>query len=304
MDSERIEEYLEAIYKRQEKDTPVSTSALAEDLGVTLPAVTDMLHHLKVHALIDYKPNKGAVLTESGKVRALKIIRRHRLWERFLTDILGMKWDKVHDQACKLEHVDSPAIEKGLVKILGDVDTCPHGHSIPDRSGHIKEEQNVPLAQLKQNQHACISAINEDDPALLREIEGLGLRPHDTVTIVEKGRNGSITLNTSGRKIHLSKEMGAAILARPAAPGEQVLSEEKVPLTRLKAGQAGVISSYSGQRKAFGRCLSLGFTPGSNVKMMENYGKGPVLVRLHDAEVALGRGIAEKILVGLGQEKC
>jgi DtxR family transcriptional regulator, Mn-dependent transcriptional regulator len=304
VDSERIEEYLEAIYKRQEKETPVSTSALAEDLGVTLPAVTDMLHHLKVHALIDYKPNRGAILTESGKVRALKIIRRHRLWERFLTDVLGMKRDKVHDQACKLEHIDSPDIEKGLVKILGDVDTCPHGQPIPDRSGKIKEEPAIPLAQLKLTQHACISAISGDDQVLFREIEGLGLHPHDTVTIVEKAKNGSLKLNADGKTIRLRKEMGAAILARPSQPEQETVVEKKVPLTSLAPGQAGVISSYSGPRGGFGRCLSLGFTPGSNVKMMENFGKGPVLVKLHDAEVALGRAIAEKILVGLGQQKC
>ena len=96
MESERTEEYLEAIYKRLRKETPVSTSSLAVDLGVSQPAVTDMLRHLEDKGLIDYKTSKGAVLTQSGEERALAVIRRHRLWERFLTDVLGMKWDKVH----------------------------------------------------------------------------------------------------------------------------------------------------------------------------------------------------------------
>ncbi len=91
MDSERIEEYLEAIYKEQSKEAPVSTSFLARDLGVSQPAVTDMLRNLESRGLIDYKSTKGATLTNLGMKRALRVIRRHRLWERFLTDVLGTK---------------------------------------------------------------------------------------------------------------------------------------------------------------------------------------------------------------------
>ena len=104
MKSERTEEYLEAICKRQETENPVSTSSLAADLAVSLPAVTDMMRRLEVNGLIDYSHNKGASLTKEGERIALSVIRRHRLWERFLVDILGLRWDEVHDEACRLEH--------------------------------------------------------------------------------------------------------------------------------------------------------------------------------------------------------
>ena len=93
MDSERTEEYLEAIYKEQSKGESASTSFLARDLGVSQPAVTDMLKTLESKGLIVYKSSQGATLTDIGVERALGVIRQHRLWERFLTDILGMSWD-------------------------------------------------------------------------------------------------------------------------------------------------------------------------------------------------------------------
>jgi DtxR family Mn-dependent transcriptional regulator len=98
--------------------------------------------------LIVYKSSQGATLTDIGVERALGVIRQHRLWERFLTDILGMSWDKVHDVACKLEHLDVPEVEERLAVLLGDTDTCPHGHSIPDKEGNIKEEKADAAHQL------------------------------------------------------------------------------------------------------------------------------------------------------------
>ena len=182
MESERTEEYLEAIYKRQGKENPVSTSSLAADLGVSQPAVTDMLRTLENKELINYKVSRGAALTRSGEERALAVIRRHRLWERFLTDVLGMKWDKVHEEACRLEHVTSPDIEKGLSGILGDIDTCPHGHSIPDEKGNIKPEKTTLISEFRPLQKVRILAVDNEDPRLLRRIEKLGLRPGAVVT--------------------------------------------------------------------------------------------------------------------------
>ena len=123
MKSERTEEYLEAIYKQQSKRAPVSTSSLASDLGVSLPAVTDMLRTLESKGLVDYKTSKGAILTRSGEEGAIAVIRRHRLWERFLTDVLGMKWDKVHNEACAMEHSLSDEAERALCGTLAPPDS-------------------------------------------------------------------------------------------------------------------------------------------------------------------------------------
>ena len=297
MDSERTEEYLEAIYKEQTKGDPASTSFLARDLGVSQPAVTDMLKNLESKGLIDYKSSKGATLTELGVERALGVIRRHRLWERFLTDVLGMKWDKVHEVACKLEHLDVPEVEERLAVILGDTDTCPHGHAIPDNKGNIKKEKAVPLTRFQALQRVNITAIDEGDSRLLAAIEKKGLKPQVIVTIHKKNEDGSLELEAGNTKIKINADLAMALLAEPVSAGQRDTIKEETTLSKLNAGNTCVLKEYTGERNLLGRCLSLGFTPGSVVKMLENFNSGPVLVKVHDTEVALGRDLADHITV-------
>jgi DtxR family Mn-dependent transcriptional regulator len=297
MDTERTEEYLEAIYKEQSKGEPASTSFLAKDLGVSQPAVTDMLMHLESKGLIDYKSGKGATLTDVGLERALGIIRRHRLWERFLTDVLGMSWDKVHEVACKLEHLDVPEVEERLAVILGDADTCPHGQPIPDQKGNIREEKAVPLTSFQLLQRVNILAIDEEDPKLLQDIEKKGLKPQVIVTIRKKNEDGSLELEAGKKRIRLNAKLATVLLAEPANAQQPGLVKEGTPLSKLIAGHSGILKEYTGERSLLGRCLSLGFIPGSVVKMLENFNSGPVLVKVHDTEIALGRDLAEHITV-------
>jgi DtxR family Mn-dependent transcriptional regulator len=304
MESERVEEYLEAIYKRQKAERPASTSALAKDLKVSLPAVTDMLRRLENEGLIEYMANKGAVLTPRGKERAVSVVRRHRLWERFLTDILGVKWDRVHREACRLEHATSAETEKKLASLLGDVDTCPHGYPIPDKNGNIKEQEITPLSEFEPGQSACIMTIAEETPQLLRDIGKLGLKPKTVVTIEKKDSDGSLELEAGGERRWLKKERAALLLAKPVSAEAKTTAMEELSISRLATGESGVVKSYTGGRGMLGRCLSMGFTPGSLVKMLKNFGGGPVLVKVHDTEVALGRGIAEKIIVTRNKGVC
>ncbi|MGD0855459.1 MAG: metal-dependent transcriptional regulator [Dehalococcoidia bacterium] len=297
MEGERTEEYLEAIYKRQGKETPVSTSSLAADLGVSQPAVTDMLRTLENKGLIDYKVGKGVALTHSGEEMALVVIRRHRLWERFLTDVLGMKWDKVHEEACRLEHATSIDIEKGLSSILGNIDTCPHGHSIPDEKGNIKPEKTTPLSQFHSLQTVRILTVDDKDPKLLRRIEKLGLRPGAVVTILKRNKDGSLDIELEKEKFTLDNATASILTAEPALEKLLATEEAEIALGKLSPGESAVIKTCGGGRESLGRCLSLGFTPGSVIKMVENYSRGPVLVKVHDTEVAIGRQLAEKISV-------
>jgi DtxR family transcriptional regulator, Mn-dependent transcriptional regulator len=297
MNSERTGEYLESIFKRQSEKTPVSTSSLAEDLKVSLPAVSDMLKHLKKEGFIDYKPNRGTTLTDTGRQKALQLIRRHRLWERFMTDILDMKWDKVHEEACKLEHIESPELEKGLAKLLGDIETCPHGQPIPDSKGNIKTETILRVANLQPGQNARVIAITNENARLLRDIGKLGLKPGSEVEVVKKNEDKSLELKLNGNQVVLNPLMASAILAKPVEPKTTNVSEEKIPLSNLKSGQFGTINTYLGKRSMLGRFLSLGFTPGSQVKMVKNYKTGPLLVKIHDTSIAIGRGLAEKIII-------
>jgi DtxR family Mn-dependent transcriptional regulator len=297
MDSERTEEYLEAIYKEQTKGDSASTSFLARDLGVSQPAVTDMLKNLENKGLIDYKSSKGATLTDIGVEKALGVIRRHRLWERFLTDVLGMKWDKVHEVACKLEHLDVPEVEERLAVILGDTNTCPHGHSIPDKQGNIKQEKAVPLSRFHALQRVNIVAIEEGDSRLLGAIERKGLKPQVVVKILKKYEDGSLELEAGKKKLRINADLATVLLAEPASLHKPDAVEEGTPLSKLVAGKSGILQEYTGERSLLGRCLSLGFTPGSVVKMLENYNSGPVLVKVHDTAIALGRDLAEHITV-------
>jgi DtxR family Mn-dependent transcriptional regulator len=304
MESTRVEEYLEAIYKQQNVKSPVSTSSLAEDLKVSAPAVTDMLRQLKEQGLIEYKPGKGSTLTAVGQNKALRVIRRHRLWERFLTDILGMKWDRVHDEACKLEHINSPQIEEGISSLLGNAHSCPHGHSIPDKDGRMEHRELIPLKAFKPQQRACIEAVAREDSELLQKIERLGLQLRDIIIIQKKNPDGSMEAQHGHGSMHVSAELANVILARPVSQKETTPTEERLPLSKLLPGQSAILSAYRGGRGMLGRCLSLGFTPGSEVKMLENHRGGPVLVRIHDTSVALGRGLADKITVLRRQESC
>ncbi len=296
MDSERTQEYLEAIYKEQSKGLPVSTSALAKNLGVSAPAITDMLKRLVIRGLINYKPNGSITLTNIGLSKALEIVRRHRLWERFLTDVLGMTWDTVHDEACKLEHIASPEVTERLARILGDAETCPHGHSIPDKDGNIKEGKTIPLAKLVPHQPARIVVIEVEDAGILKEVERRGLRPKTIVTVLGRKPDGSLELEAGKKRLRLSNALAAVLLVEPTTSQAQHETQQ-IALSKLGAGQSGVLKSCDGGPGMLGRCLSLGFTPGSVVQMLENHSSGPVLVKVHDTKVALGRRLADKMTV-------
>jgi len=303
MRSERVEEYLEAISKRQKTEMPVSTSSLAADLGVSLPAVTDMIRRLEAKGLINYEHNKGVSLTAEGNRAALTTIRRHRLWERFLTDILGLRWDKVHDTACRLEHAISPDMEESLASLLSYADTCPHGNPIPDKNGYVKDQDVRPLSEFEVGQKVRISAVVKEDSRLLRKIEKWGLKPKAIVRIERKDDDGTLELKLDGQKLVLDKATADYLTAISISPSEEAADEE-IPMSMLQTGQSGVLKSYTGGKGMLGRCLSMGFTPGSTVKMIENFGRGPVLAKVHDVEVALGQGMAAKIMVTRKSPRC
>jgi len=270
---------------------------LAAVFFVSLTAVTEMMQRLAAEGLIEYEPNKGATLTAEGSRVAITTIRRHRLWERFLTDILGLKWDKVHEEACRLEHATSPETEDRLASLMSETDTCPHGHPIPDKDGNIPDQGVGPLSEFEPGQKVRIAAIGRETPDLLRKVEKWGLKPGVVVSIESKDSKGSMGLKLDDREVVLKKDSAAALLAKPVGPDEETVKEEEVPISRLQAGESGVVRSYAGGRGMLGRCLSMGFTPGSPVRVIENYGRGPILVSVCNSEVAVGREIAGRILV-------
>lgn len=182
--SRNVEEYLEAICKLAQDGAPAGIPALAERLGVSTVAANEMVRRLERDGLVAYAPYKGVTLTAEGEARALDILRRHRLWERFLVDVLAMPWEEAHETACGLEHVSSPSLIDRLEQFLGAPDTCPHGHSVPTAAGHIATHNGHPLSELGAGDGGIILQVPEEEPGLLTYLSELGLRP-GTAFVVE-----------------------------------------------------------------------------------------------------------------------
>ena len=200
------------IFKLQEKSGVARTNDIVKSLGVVPGTVTNTVEWLEKEGLVTHKPYKGVKLTEKGRKIALQVIRRHRLSERLLTDILHMKWDKVHDAACKLEHSITDEIIKPLEKTLGHPKTCPHGNPIPTKCGGIIEEESQPLTALNEREQGTIVKITEEKADLLRYLDTMGLVPGASLEVVGKAPfNGPITIKVGRTNRALSREVASII---------------------------------------------------------------------------------------------
>ena len=131
MSERTVEEYLETIGALEERESPVSTTAIANGIGVSLASVSEMIRRLAEKGLVEHTPYGGARLTDTGRRRFMRLTRRHRLWEVFLNRHLGLGWEDVYEPACSLEHATSDLVEEKLAEFLGHPETCPHGSRIP-----------------------------------------------------------------------------------------------------------------------------------------------------------------------------
>lgn len=216
MVTESAEEYLEAIYKLGEEGQPVALSTLAECLEISSVSANEMVRKLVERNLVLYEPYKGVSLTPAGQAKALAVIRRHRLWERLLTDVLGLSWDQVHEEACRLEHATSPLVEERLAQLLGEPKTCPHGHPMPTAEGEMAVEAGCPLAELTAGQRARVLRVPEGDDALLRYLATLGLKPQVTVQVeVAAPFQGPLTVQVGEGRHVLGRELASQIVVRP-----------------------------------------------------------------------------------------
>ena len=216
MVTESAEEYLGAICKLGEEGQPVALSALAKHLEISSVSANEMVRKLVERDLVLYEPYKGVSLTPAGQTQALVVIRRHRLWERFLTDVLGLSWDQVHEEACRLEHVTSPLVEERLAQFLGEPETCPHGHPIPTADGDMVAEAGRPLAELTAGQRATVLRVPEEDVALLRYLASLGLEPQATVQVEAAAPfQGPLTVRVGEAQHVLGRELASQIVVRP-----------------------------------------------------------------------------------------
>jgi DtxR family Mn-dependent transcriptional regulator len=210
-----VEEYLEAIFKLQRDGDPVTVKRLAAALGVAPPSVSEMLGRLRADGLVRRLDAGGVSLTPEGEAEGARLVRRHRLSERFLVDYLGMPWDAVHDEACKFEHVLSPEVEARLAAQLGEPRTCPHGHAIPGDDGTLVDEDLRPLSELVAGDAGVIGCITEESGDLLRYLASLGLLP-DTPLAVESVApfGGPLLVRVAGSQYALGREVAGKIMVR------------------------------------------------------------------------------------------
>lgn len=217
MTSRAVEGYLEALYKLGEQG-PVRQARLAEYLGLSQAATAEMIKKMVVSDLVKRDENSFLHLTENGEKDALEMIRKHRLSERFLTDILGLSWEKAHVEACKLEHVLSPEVEDGLDRLLNNPKSCPHGYPIPDKSGVIVALPTRPLADLGPTEKAIIAHVSEEDPEMLKYLATLGLMPDVEVVVEEIGPfSGPLLVKVGAARYALGRDLAAKIMVRESA---------------------------------------------------------------------------------------
>jgi DtxR family Mn-dependent transcriptional regulator len=210
---ESTEEYLEAVYRLEREGPGVTTSGLASELGVAPASVSGMLKKLAADGYIEHRARGDARLTPKGLEVAVRVLRRHRLAECLLTDMLGMPWDQVHAEACRLEHAISARVEERLVAVLGDPKTCPHGHPIPPADGSDPPRPGVPLAQVGTGEPAVMHGVTEEVSEILRYLGDIGLRPGAQVTVIEKAPlGGPITISLGGKTHAISLELARMIV--------------------------------------------------------------------------------------------
>ena len=171
------ENYLKAIYKVCERSgKPAGTNAVAERLATSAASVTDMFKRLAEKELLVYEKHKGVELSTEGERLATLLIRRHRLWEVFLTEKLDYQWDEVHELAEQLEHIQSDTLIDRLDTFLGEPRFDPHGDPIPDRNGHFAQRQQRPLAQLKPGDAGTVVGVAESSTAFLQYLDKLRIQ--------------------------------------------------------------------------------------------------------------------------------
>ncbi len=213
--TQAVEEYLEAIYKMS-LEGPVIAARLAERMKVSPPTVADMLRRLTENGLVQMSRRHGVRLTRQGQHAAETLVRRHRLWERFLTDVLGLDWDEVHEEACKLEHAMSPQVEEKLADILGHPDTCPHGFPIPGtKDARKREREAVPLSSLCVGDEGIIERVAEEEPKLLQYLATLGLFPDARIRVKEIAPfKGPMLVRVAGSQYALGQEVASKIMVK------------------------------------------------------------------------------------------
>jgi DtxR family transcriptional regulator, Mn-dependent transcriptional regulator len=211
-----IEEYLEAIHELDEEGTVVIQARLAERLDHSAPAVSEMVRRLRDEGYVELN-GRSLDLTDRGRSLAQGVVRKHRLAERLLTDIIGLPWEKAHTEAGRWEHVISDEVEERLVEVLGHPTTCPHGNPIPGAGGHPPE--TIVLADARQGDHVRLERVTELvelDQELLTYLSIHRFLPGTEATVTSRAPDGTLTLDMDGKTIALGPALARQLFVAAA----------------------------------------------------------------------------------------
>src|SRR3954451_6817902 len=188
------EEYLQTMYWLREARLPITGANIARAMQVSAPTVHEMLGRLEASGSLARAADKSLTFTDSGQEHAADIVRRHRLIERFLTDVFDIPWDQVHEEAERLEHWMSPVVEERMLKAIGGARTCPHGHPIFEG----EREQGVPLADVEEGADVRVLRFENEAEDLLHYLKDSGLTPGLEGTL-SRSADDEVVLNAEGR---------------------------------------------------------------------------------------------------------
>ncbi len=220
------EEYLQILFWLQEAGLPMTGANIARAMQLSAPTVHEMIGRLERDGYVTRAPDRAISFTESGAEHAEGIVRRHRLIERFLTDVLGVPWDEVHEEAERLEHAMSPVLEERMLAAIGDAKTCPHGHPIAAGS----RLAGVPLADVEVGANVRVLRFENEAEDLLHYLKASGLEPglegtvaeRDGAKVVLRAADGTISAVTP------SVAETVSVIADPSPPPRTALPEQLV----------------------------------------------------------------------------
>lgn len=208
-----VEDYLKAIHELERSGEPAETNAIARLLGIAPASVSGMVRRLADQGLITHERYHGVSLTTSGRRAALRTIRRHRVIEAYLTTALGYSWDRVHDEAERLEHAASDELIDRMAEAIGEPATDPHGAPIPTREGTLEERHLVPLSALSPGDTARVEAVSDHNGERLRYLAELGIVPGAELKVIAREPfDGPIALRVGGENRTIGPALAVQIL--------------------------------------------------------------------------------------------
>jgi DtxR family Mn-dependent transcriptional regulator len=218
------EEYLQTIFWLMEAGLPITGANIAKAMQLSPPTVHEMIKRLERDGYVTRSADKILHLTEDGRAEAEQITRRHRMIERFLTDVLGIPWDEVHEEAERLEHAMSPVLEERMRAAIGEANTCPHGHPIDG----VREE-GAPLADVDLGAKVVVLRFENEAESLLHYLMDIGVHPGLEGTVSAKD-DDSVLIESADGKHEITRTVAETVTVRadPAPPPRAALPDQLV----------------------------------------------------------------------------